>query len=50
MVWEAGHRRREFLKLAAFSLAAAYRSMRPQGLYQAQRDTIQRPGHAGAAP
>ncbi len=42
MFWEAGNRRREFLKLAAFSLAGLTTSS-ARGLYQAQRDVIQRP-------
>ena len=42
MVWEAGNRRREFLKLAAFSLAGLTTTS-ARGLYQAQRDVIQRP-------
>ena len=43
MVWEAGNRRREFLKLAAFSLAGLTTTS-ARGLYQAQRDVIPRPG------
>jgi carbonic anhydrase len=42
MFWEADNRRREFLKLAAFSLAGLTTSS-ARGLYQAQRDVIQRP-------
>ena len=42
MVWEAGNRRREFLKLAAFSLAGLTTTS-ARGLYQAQRDVIPRP-------
>ena len=42
MVWEAGNRRREFLKLAAFSLAGLTTTS-ARALYQAQRDVIQRP-------
>jgi carbonic anhydrase len=42
MFWEAGNRRREFLKLAAFSLAGLTTTS-ARGLYQAQRDVIQRP-------
>jgi carbonic anhydrase len=42
MFWEAGNRRREFLKLAAFSLAGLTTNS-ARGLYQAQRDVIQRP-------
>jgi carbonic anhydrase len=43
MFWETGNGRREFLKLAAFSLAGIT-GPAARGLYQAQRDTIQRPG------
>jgi carbonic anhydrase len=42
MFWEADNRRREFLKLAAFSLAGLTTGS-ARGLYQAQRDVIQRP-------
>ncbi len=42
MFWEADNRRREFLKLAAFSLAGLTTTS-ARGLYQAQRDVIQRP-------
>ena len=42
MFREAGHGRRDFLKLAAFSLAGVT-APSAKGLYQAQRDTIQRP-------
>jgi carbonic anhydrase len=42
MFWEEGNRRREFLKLAAFSLAGLTTTS-ARGLYQAQRDVIQRP-------
>jgi carbonic anhydrase len=42
MFWEEGNRRREFLKLAAFSLAGLTTNS-ARGLYQAQRDVIQRP-------
>src|SRR5271170_1735395 len=42
MFWGAGNGRREFLKLAAFSLAGVT-APSARGLYQAQRDTIQRP-------
>jgi carbonic anhydrase len=42
MFWKAGNGRREFLKLAAFSLAGVT-APSAHGLYQAQRDTIQRP-------
>jgi carbonic anhydrase len=42
MSWETGKRRREFLKLAAFSLAGLTTTS-ARGLYQAQRDVIQRP-------
>jgi len=42
MFWKAGNGRREFLKLAAFSLAGVA-APSARGLYQAQRDVIQRP-------
>jgi len=42
MFWRAGNGRREFLKLAAFSLAGVA-APSARGLYQAQRDVIQRP-------
>ena len=42
MFWEADNRRREFLKLAAFSVAGVT-APSARGLYQAQRETIQRP-------
>ena len=42
MIWEAGNGRREFLKLAALSLAGVT-TPSARGLYQAQRDVIQRP-------
>jgi carbonic anhydrase len=42
MFWDADNRRREFLKLAAFSLAGLTTTS-ARGLYQAQRDVIQRP-------
>jgi carbonic anhydrase len=42
MVWEEDHRRREFLKLAAFGLAGMTTAALP-GLGQAQREAIQRP-------
>ena len=42
MVWKAGNKRREFLKLAAFSLAG-FTTTSARGLYQAQREVIQRP-------
>jgi carbonic anhydrase len=42
MVWERDHRRREFLKLAAFGLAGMTTTALP-GLGQAQREAIQRP-------
>jgi carbonic anhydrase len=42
MFWEADNRRREFLKFAAFSLAGLTTTS-ARGLYQAQRDVIQRP-------
>ena len=42
MVWERDHKRREFLKLAAFSLAGLT-TTGARGLGQAQRDVIQRP-------
>ena len=42
MFWEEGNRRREFLKLAAFSLAGLTTTS-ARALYQAQRDVIQRP-------
>ena len=42
MFWKADNRRREFLKLAAFSLAGLTTTS-ARGLYQAQRDVIQRP-------
>jgi len=42
MFWKAGNERREFLKLAAFSLAGLA-TPSARGLYQAQRDVIQRP-------
>jgi carbonic anhydrase len=42
MLWEADNRRREFLKLAAFSLAGLTTTS-ARGLYQAQRDVIPRP-------
>src|ERR1700761_3143385 len=42
MVWGRDHKRREFLKLAAFSLAGLTTTSLPS-LGQAQRDTIQRP-------
>ena len=42
MVWESGNGRREFLKLAAFSLAGLTTSS-AHGLYQTQREAIQRP-------
>jgi carbonic anhydrase len=42
MFREAGNGRREFLKLAALSLAGVT-APSARGLYQAQRDTIQRP-------
>ncbi len=42
MVWERDHKRREFLKLAAFSLAGLT-TTGARGLGQARRETIQRP-------
>jgi carbonic anhydrase len=42
MFWRAGNGRREFLKLAALSVAGVTASS-ARGLYQAQRETIQRP-------
>ncbi len=42
MVWERDHKRREFLKLAAFSLAGLTTTGAPV-LGQAQREAIQRP-------
>jgi carbonic anhydrase len=42
MVWERDHKRREFLKLAAFSLAGLT-TTGARGLGQAQREAIQRP-------
>jgi carbonic anhydrase len=42
MVWEKDHKRREFLKLAAFSLAGLT-TTGVRGLGQAQREAIQRP-------
>jgi carbonic anhydrase len=42
MGWERDHKRREFLKLAAFSLAGLT-TTQVRGLGQAQRDAIQRP-------
>ena len=42
MVWERDHKRREFLKLAAFSLAGLT-TTGARGLGQAQREPIQRP-------
>jgi carbonic anhydrase len=42
MLWEADNRRREFLKLAAFSLAGLTTTS-ARGLYQAQPDVIPRP-------
>ena len=42
MVWERDHRRREFIKLAAFGLAGMTTTALP-GLAQAQREAIQRP-------
>jgi carbonic anhydrase len=42
MVWERDHKRREFLKLAAFSLAGLT-TTGTRGLGQAQREPIQRP-------
>ena len=42
MVWERDHKRREFLKLAAFSVASLT-TTGARGLGQVQRDTIQRP-------
>jgi carbonic anhydrase len=42
MVWERDHKRREFLKLAAFSLAGLT-TTGTRGLGQAQREAIQRP-------
>jgi carbonic anhydrase len=42
MLWETDKRRREFLKLAAFSVAGLTTTA-ARGLYQAQRDVIQRP-------
>jgi carbonic anhydrase len=42
MVWESDHKRREFLKLAAFSLAGLT-TTGARGLGQAQRDVTQRP-------
>ena len=42
MVWERDHKRREFLKLAAFSVAGLT-TTGARGLGQAQRDVIQRP-------
>ncbi len=42
MVWKAGNRRRDFLKLAAFSLAG-FTTTSARGLYQAPREVIQRP-------
>jgi carbonic anhydrase len=42
MFWKAANGRREFLKLTAFSLAGLTTTS-ARGLYQAQRDVIQRP-------
>ena len=42
MVWEADNKRREFLKLAAFRVAGLTTTA-ARGLYQAQREAIQRP-------
>src|ERR1700753_959506 len=42
MFWKAGNGRREFLKLAAFSLAGVT-APSARGLYQSHRATIQRP-------
>jgi carbonic anhydrase len=42
MVWERDNKRREFLRLAAFSVAGLTTTS-ARGLYQAQRETIQRP-------
>jgi carbonic anhydrase len=42
MVWERDNRRRKFLKLAAFGLAGLTTTS-AEGLYQAQREPIQRP-------
>jgi carbonic anhydrase len=42
MVWARENRRREFLKFAAFSLAGLTTTS-ARGLYQAQREAIQRP-------
>lgn len=42
MVWEKDHQRREFIKLAAFSLAGLT-ATGARALGQAQRETIQRP-------
>ena len=42
MVWERDNKRREFLRLAAFSLAGLTTTS-ARGLYQAPREAIQRP-------
>ena len=42
MVWRTENRRREFLKLAAWGVAGLTTTS-ARGLYQAQRETIQRP-------
>jgi carbonic anhydrase len=42
MVWEAANGRRSFLKLAAFGVAG-FSTAQARGLYQSQRETVQRP-------
>ena len=46
MVWERDHKRREFLKLAAFSLAGLT-TTGARGLGQAQREAIQQRDEPG---
>jgi carbonic anhydrase len=43
MVWEKDSGRRDFLKLAAFGAAGLTTAPYARGMYQAQRETIQRP-------